>query len=289
MGCYHPRVRRLLLVGTALALALLTGRVHEGLRDRRADFPRDEDLLYLPPPGYLGPMSLGYREALADLIWLRAVIFTGDAAGGQNWSWIMKYIEAITRLAPDFRRPYAWGGVVFIYTGQAIDRSMIERATELYRRGLERYPEDHEMLFALGMLLTRDVPSTPGYTEEEIEAARKEGAAAIRKAAAFGAPPLVRQYAATLVDDDAADELSIQFLETQLLAAEDDGYRRLLRSKLDALIGSQGTAALERTKNEFLGEKDRRLPYVPESLYAVIRADADPLMESAIEEILQED
>jgi len=179
--------------------------------------------------------------------------------------------------------------VVFIYTGQAIDRSMVDRATDLYRRGLERYPEDHEMLFALGMLLTRDVPITPGYSDEEIEVARAEGAAAIRKAAAFGAPPLVRQYAATLVDDDAADELSIQFLETQLLAAEDESYRRLLKAKLDALIGSQGTAALERTKNEFMGEKEERLPYVPESLYAVIRADTDPLMESSIEAILDED
>ncbi len=281
-------MRRLLLVAAVLALALLTGRVHEGLRQERAEFPRDEDLLYLPPPGYLRPMSLGYREALADLIWIRAVIFTGDAAGGQNWAWIMKYIEAITQLAPDFRRPYAWGGVVFIYTGQAIDRPMVDRATDLYRRGLERYPEDHEMLFALGMLLTRDVPVTPGYTDEEIEAARAEGAAAIRKAAAFGAPPLVRQYAATLVDDDAADELSIQFLETQLLAAEDEGYRRLLRAKLDVLIGEQGTVALENTKAAFMGEKEQVLPYVPESLYAVIRVDTDPLSEGSIEAFLDE-
>ena len=35
-----------------------------------------EDIYYLPPPEWLDVMSLGYRRALADLIWLRASIYT---------------------------------------------------------------------------------------------------------------------------------------------------------------------------------------------------------------------
>jgi hypothetical protein len=260
-----------------LALALLplfaaaTVWTHEAVHDRRDRFPRDQDVLYLPPANQLGPMSLGYREALADLIWIRAVIFTGDRAGGANYAWIMQYLEAINTLAPGFRRPYAWGGVVVVYSGQAIDRPMIDRAIGLYRRGLELFPEDHELLFALGMLLTRDVQMLPGYEPAEREAAMQEGAMLIRRAAAFGAPPLVRQLAATLVSENATDQLAIQFLEGQLLQAEDEAHRRMLERKLEVLIGEAGIESIERLRDEFEAERKQQFPYVPPDLYVLVR------------------
>lgn len=260
-----------------LALALLPAFIatmvatHHGVKQSRDQFPRDQDVLYLPPAEHLGPMSLGYREALADLIWIRAVIFTGDRIGATNYTWIMEYLEAIYSLAPGFRRPYAWGGVSFIYSGENIDRAMVDRAIVLYRRGLEHFPEDHELLFAAGMLLTRDVQTIPGYSEAEKEAAMAEGAAMIRKAAAFGAPPLVRELAATLVSEGGADQLAIQFLETQLLQAEDEKLRRLLRLKLEAALGEAGLESVERLRIEFEDERQAEAPYVPPDLYVLIR------------------
>lgn len=261
-----------------LALALLPVTLaasmvgsHHQLTERRAAFPRDQDVLYLPPAQHLGPMSLGFREALADLIWIRAVIFAGERIGATNYAWIMEYLEAIYTLAPEFRRPYAWGGVAFIYSGESIDRSMIDRALKLYERALEHFPEDHELLFAAGMLLTRDVQSIPGYSDDERRAAMDEGAAMIRKAAAFGAPPLVRELAATLVSEGGADQLAIQFLETQLLQAEDEAHRRLLQQKLEAAIGEAGVESLERMREAFIEEHRRERAYLPPDLYILIR------------------
>jgi hypothetical protein len=264
-------VRRLAL--SLLPILLLAGMLgsHGRLQDERSRFPSDQDVLYLPPAQHLGPMSLGYREALADLIWIRAVIFAGDRVGAANHEWIMDYLEAIYSLAPGFRRPYAWGGVAFIYTGDHIDRAMIDRALALYDRALMYFPEDHELLFAAGMLLTRDVQSLPGYSEAERTAAMAKGAAHIRKAAAFGAPPLVRELAATLVSEGGADQLAIQFLESQLLQTEDEGHRRLLRQKLEATIGESGLESLERMREEFEAERRAERPYVPPDLYILIR------------------
>ncbi len=261
-----------------LALALLpvlaaaTVWTHAGVHDRRAQFPRDQDMLYLPPTGQLVPMSLGYREALADLIWIRAVIFTGDRAGSANHGWIMRYLEAIYTLAPGFRRPYAWGGVVVIYSGEAIDRPMVDRAIALYRRGIELFPEDHELLFALGMLLTRDVQLQPAYQPDERQAAMIEGAMLIRRAAAFGAPPLIRQLAATLVSEDATDLLAIEFLESQLLQTEDEAHRRQLERKLELLIGGTGIESLERMREEFEAERQAEFPYLLPDLYVLIQS-----------------
>ena len=256
-----------------MPILLLAGMIgsHRQLSSARASFPLDQDVLYLPPAQHLGLMSLGYREALADLIWIRAVIFAGDRAGASNHEWIMEYLEAIYSLAPGFRRPYAWGGVAFIYTGDNIDRAMVDRALALYDRALTYFPEDHELLFAAGMLLTRDVQSLPGYTQAEREAAMAKGAAHIRKAAAFGAPPLVRELAATLVSEGGADQLAIQFLETQLLQTEDENHRRLLRQKLEATIGEAGLASLEHMREQFEAERKAERPYVPPDLYILIR------------------
>ena len=256
----------------AIAIALVTDRAHVNLLARRAEFPPDADVLYLPGPRHLELMSLGYREALADFVWIRAVIFSGEHLGQDTIEWVDDYLDGIMALAPRLRRPYAWGGITSVYSGhKAITKSMVERALALYRRGLSQFPEDHEMLFTLGMLLTRDVQTIPGFSPEERLAAKSEGIELVRKAAAFGAPPVVRQYAATLLGDAATDQLAIQFLETQLLETDDEGYKRVLRRKLDELLGAELVRSLERLRSDFLAERDRKAPYVPETLFAVIR------------------
>lgn len=262
---------RALVASLLAAFTVATVATHRAVKQARDEFPRDQDVLYLPPAEHLAPMSLGYTEALADLIWIRAVIFAGDRVGATNYTWITEYLEAIHSLSPQFRRPYAWGGVAFIYSGENIDRAMVDRAIALYERGLEHYPEDHELLFAAGMLLTRDVQSVPGYSEAERSAAMDRGTTLIRKAAAFGAPPLVRELAATLVSEGGADQLAIQFLETQLLQAEDEGHRRLLQQKLEAVIGEAELQSIERLRSEFEAEHQAVAPYLPPDLYVLIR------------------
>jgi len=260
-----------------IVMAVLAVASHERLLERRNEFPADADVLYVPPPRQLELMSLGYGEALADLIWIRALVFSGEHLGLDSIAWVDRYIDGINALAPRFRRPYIWGGVTAVYGGQkAVDRSMVERSIEIYRRGLREFPEDHEILYPLGMILTNQVKSTPGFDEEETAALAKEGVELIRKAAAFGADPLVRQYAATVIADHGSETLAIQFLETQLLWAEDEKYRRMLRMRLAELVGLEATQSIERIRTEFSEERARRAPYVPEMLYAVIRRDTPP-------------
>ncbi len=268
-------MRRLALVlGTCVtaALALLA---HDTLREHRDTFPGDTDVLYVPPPQYLHPMSLGYREALADLLWVQALVFTGQRMGDNDLSAITRYTEAVTGLSPRFHQAYVWGGITPIYGGSAVvDRDMVDRSIAIYRRGLEQYPESHKLLYPFGMLLVHQVPSTPGYTDEEKQAAKREGAELIRRAAAFGADPLVRQYAATLITDHATEQMARQFLESQLATAEDEDFRRMLRRKLERM-GAQGSVEeIERTRESFLREQLAQLPYTTDTLYAVIRDDS---------------
>ena len=262
----------------ALATLLSSGGVifiHKHLRAEREHFPASVDLLYLPPPDRLVPMAIGYREALADLIWIRAVVFAGTKSGSRNLDWIRRYVDTVAHLAPRFRQPYAWGGTVSVYSGGKIDRKALDQAVALLRDGVAQFPEDHELLFALGMILYRDLSTIPGYNGDEIESGKREGISLIRKAAAFGAPPLVRQLAATLESESGSDELQIQFLEQQLLQAKDQGLRRLLQKRLSELIGETRLRAMQARKAQFEQAHQQALPYTPSDHFAVLELNDD--------------
>jgi hypothetical protein len=270
----RPALAWLLLAATGTAAFAL----HEDVAARRDAFPPEVDISYVPPAAQLRWMSLGYREALADLLWVRALVFSGANLGSTDIVATDRYVEAITGLSPRFARVYTWGGITAVYAGTGkITRDQVERAIRIYRRGLEEFPEDHEILYPFGMLLTHQVSSTEGYTEEEKAALAEEGVEMIRLAAAFGADPLVRRYAATLVSERAGDQLAIQFLESQLAQTEDEKHRRLLRLKLSQLAGHDTVEAIERTREEFFAELKEHAPYVPDTLWAVIRPEPGPL------------
>jgi len=261
-----------------VALVGLTGAVHQRVDARRTELPAEADVLLLPTPQVLERMSLGYREALADLLWVRAVVVAGERLGHTDAELVERHVEAITTLAPRFHRPYLWGGITVVYGGEGrIDRELVERATRIYRAGLRRFPESHELLYALGMLLLHQVGSTPGYSEQERRELAAEGVDLVRKAAAHGADPLVRRYAATIITEHATDELAIQFLESQLGQTDDEEHRRLLRRKLGNLAGREAVDRVERIREAFVTEQRRVAPYLPDALYAVIRAEGSPL------------
>jgi hypothetical protein len=265
-----------------VALVGLTGVLHRRVDERRAALPPAEELKILPTPRTLELASLGYREALADLLWVRALVLAGESLGHTDAMLVERHVQAISTLAPRFQRPYLWGGITVIYGGAGtIDRELVERSTRIYRAGLQRFPESHELLYALGMLLTHQVGSTAGYTDDEKQVLAAEGVDLIRKAAAHGADPLVRRYAATIITEHATDELAIQFLESQLGQTEDEEHRRLLRRKLGGLTSRAAVDRIDRIREAFVAEQHRVAPYLPDSLYAVIRAEGSPLAEPA--------
>ena len=261
------------IAALVVAVAATASHVaHERVLARQQAAPPELDVLYVPPAAQLVPMAVGYREALADLIWVRALIYSGENLGRSQVDATFRYVDAITGLAPRFRRPYVWGGITAVYSGQSeIDRAMVDGAIAIYRRGLAQFPESHELLYPLGMLLLTQVPSTPGYDANERAALRAEGIECIRRAAAFGADPLVRQYAASLVSEHGERDLAVAFLERQLALAEDEDHRRMLRSKLSQLGGAQAAERVLAVRRAFVQEHRERAPYLDDGLWAVVR------------------
>ena len=141
-----------------LAAIVCAAFIGDGLRKSASEHAfaseRYEDIYYLPAPHALRAISLGYYEAMADLIWIRALLYLGDEFGhGRAMRYIFNYTDSILALDPDFKRAYRWVGTAGIYRTAEVTEKDFLKTIEYLRQGVERFPEDPQMAWSLGATL----------------------------------------------------------------------------------------------------------------------------------------
>ena len=152
---------------TLILLICLTGiAVFGRIREERKKPP-----LYFAPPAILPHLSLGYRDFLANLLWLRFIqnpdfcsfeaglpVYgsappdkDGGALSSHNtiqgekrceWGWSYNMVSAVTELAPLFKTPYIFSPVILsIFTGD------VKGAEHILLKGLRVFPKDWKINF----------------------------------------------------------------------------------------------------------------------------------------------
>ena len=132
--------------GTAVVLALWMAvlgsfavwtsaqRVTDGVRNTWHDaYP----LLFLPNGRYLAAASLGFRNVLADVIYLWSIQYYGHHRTVEGRSYLRHIYNTITDLDPEFTDAYTTGALVM-----AQDMADPQMAIELLDRGIERNPDN---------------------------------------------------------------------------------------------------------------------------------------------------
>lgn len=139
----------LLLIGAALTVAMR----------REVNAFAEVNLRLIPPPPHIERFAFGYRDTMADLVWLRVIQDIhicenakdgiAHVAGGPVHSepvcrlgWVYKMIDAITTLAPKWRLPYSIGAVILSVVVD--DR---EGATRIFEKGIQQFPTDYHLLY----------------------------------------------------------------------------------------------------------------------------------------------
>src|SRR5689334_11871780 len=114
MGVSHGCLTsRLLVSGLVLSLMGGTAALMFALDKQRGTMARASELLYLPKGKYLKVAVLGYRQIVADLIWLRVLQFVGvrnQTAEGYRWAYYAG--DVLTDLDPKFVVAYQGLGTV---------------------------------------------------------------------------------------------------------------------------------------------------------------------------------
>ena len=229
----------------------------------------------MPARAALPTLSLGYDRALADLLWMKALVYIGDEFEHRGAiDHVFRYAEAMLELDPDFRAVYPWIGVVGLYRPQAIDRGDVERVVAIQRRGLERFPGDGALMWDLAGNLQYELRPrlvAEGASEAELEALDAEAAELFLGAASRGAaPPWVVLSSARTLETLGARDRAIARLEQLYVLVDDPSTRQGIAARLAQLRGEQAMATIG-ADFERLQREHAEHPWIPRDFFGLIR------------------
>ncbi|MBN1655002.1 MAG: hypothetical protein JXA30_14630 [Deltaproteobacteria bacterium] len=291
------RTQRVALVAV-LALAICgAGVLRHKAMGRFLASQRYEDVYYLPPAQWLPLFSLGYKKALCDLIWMKALIYFGEELGQQGRvKHLYEYAEAMLRLDKYFKPVYRWVAGSAIYRPGEIDVADVRKAIDYLERGIRLFPNDGELAWDLGATYLYELAPLLKDAAEKTEA-RKRALPYLQAAALRGAgPPWIALSNATQLENLGKTEQAIRHLEALYSTTADLDTRDQIEKRLSVLRNFAYVEAMKHAVREFEEAHQRDFPYLSQTLYllvgrrplldeaAWILNNFDPLAEVTVEE-----
>ncbi|MFC1564294.1 tetratricopeptide repeat protein [candidate division KSB1 bacterium] len=207
------------------------------------------DLYFVPSPEYLRMISAGFRETLADIYWIRTVVYFGRretnyddtplvlarmrvvdkvetpeffelrAINRVRFRYLYDMLNVITELDPLFLDPYTFGG---LFLSLKMDRP--ELSIKLLEKGLRNIPENWQIPYQLGF-------NYYFYLEDKEKAVEYFMAAGEYP----GCPPLIISLAQGILVQQGKTEIAIKFIEGVRDKAESEKIREEMEKILERL------------------------------------------------------
>jgi hypothetical protein len=257
------------LAVVALALVGRELRLASFARHRAAQ--RYEDIYYLPSAQWLPVLSLGYRQALADIIWCKSLVYFGEELGQRGRvKYVFAYTDAILALDPSFRAVYRWVATAALYRPTEVSMADGLHAASYLERAIERWPGDGELHWDYGSLLRFEL--APLESDRKRKVALWERAAPhLETAARLGAgPPWLAINNADLLGKLGRSEQAIKQLESMYAIVQSDEVREEIEVRLKQLRTSNYLEAFRATEENFEQERKRSYPYLSPSLFLLV-------------------
>ncbi|MCA9610928.1 MAG: hypothetical protein KC619_35280 [Myxococcales bacterium] len=259
------------LVGLVAALLVPVDRLRASAHDQWESAQEYEDVYYLPPPEWLPAISLGWREALADLIWMRALVYYGDEIVHEgDVEFVFEYGDAIEALDPDLVSVYRWVGTAGIYRPQAITVEDVERTVDFMERGARRHPLDGRLAWDLGAVLAFELP--PMLDDPEAaNRARERALPFLMRASRLGAAPEWASLSnAAMLSRLGRTELAQSHLEEMLAQTDDPATRDRIIARIRQLSAQSEAEAFLAREQDFQRRRQESFPYASSSLFLLL-------------------
>jgi len=238
----------LLLAAAVAAVAVSRPR----LVARHRSVTTATDIYALPPTPVLPAASLGYRSALADLIFTSTVISYGiHAEEKRRFEFIGHYLDAIIALDPNFCQTYRYADtfIMFQSVGSPAPDD-VRHARRILEKGLSYCPADARLWVSAGQFMAFLATQ---YLENEEEKANFQTAGAKVLARAMQIVGRATDInlawqalaAAGIFTREGNREAAISFLEKAYAVTDDEELRAGIVQKLSAL---REEGAIERAR-----------------------------------------
>lgn len=255
-GVLHVLCILILLVGAS-------GLLHVLSQERSATV-RVEQLAYLPKGKYLKLAVLGYRQLVADFIWLQAVQHIGSTRNtDQGYQWTYHAVDVLTDLDPTFVPPYQATGV---FLGVLVDHH--EEGLALLKKGIHENPSVWQLPFLAGYISYYELcdPVAGGRFLQEA-------------AQVHGSPSYLARLAARMTVESGDLSAALEFLDRFSRTVNDERVRETLSLRMKEIVQEKDLLFLEEAVRRYRSRYGRSPAKVEDlMLHGVIgRLPEDPL------------
>jgi hypothetical protein len=273
-------MRSAVTAGFSLALILMIATVatsHRRALAIRRSSPVDAHT-FAPPPSVGRILAMGENELLADLAWVKTLIYYGDGlVHDTGMPDVEELVALINALDPRFRRPYLWGAYATTFRKRTATQDEYVASVAILRRGVAAFPRDWELNWLLGLRLFLDIKAA---TDEEQRKLREEGAMYIERAMRLPrAPSTLPFLAVSLRTKLGQTERALRELREMILITEDERARAELQARYALLASEAASADLAQEARAMDEAWKINLPYAPRTLYLLLGPPPSPAMD----------
>lgn len=263
-----------------LLAALGAHHTRLALAERYKQVRTTSDVYPLPSPEQTVVLSLGYRAALADLIYGHMLVAYGlHFQEKRLFETVGNYLETIIELDPKFRTPYLFADTLLVLQPKEPPLSHYRKAREILLRGTRELPFDTQVWMSAGQYLAylgRQHLKDP----KEKERWRLEGARLLARACELqGADEDVPHQcivAAGILNRAGEHEANIRFLQRFLAVNDDPEVRAQAIAYLRRAMEARGRDQLELHARRFEEAWRKDLGFVEIDKALVVGPGFDP-------------
>jgi hypothetical protein len=236
-------VRDLLALALALLAAWIIGRERVALAERFHDVQTRSDAYLLPSVDQTYVASLGYRSALADLIFGHLLVSQGlHFQENRLFEFVGDYLDVVTRLDPKFRDPYRLGDTLLTMQPQTPPLEFYRHARRILEKGMKELPYDQELWASSGQFILYLAPpllTDPAEAAEWREAGTRVLMRACDLVGSNEAIPYHCITAAKHMGEKGNREAVRQFLERVLNVTDDPVIQDVALNYIKRVAGEQ--------------------------------------------------
>jgi hypothetical protein len=276
------------MIALVVVAGAIVNRVRQPLNSVFSATKVRDDVFALPAPGQLVALSLGYRSALADLIFAHVLVSAGiHFQEKRSYEFVGKYIEAVNALDPKFEMPYRMADGLITLQAKPVSADSYRQARRILERGLAEFPFSQALWASAGQFLAYLGPTGGIVDPKELEEWELAGGRALaRSCELVGSnelPPRQCIGAAGLLTNNGALVASRQFIERMLLLNDDPNVRAFMSALFEKSVGAAERDQLQERRNAFQHAWGADLPFITRGALLSIGPYWDPAACTAYE------
>ncbi|HEU5077351.1 MAG TPA: hypothetical protein VFU02_24335 [Polyangiaceae bacterium] len=246
-----------------------------------AKLKASHDVYTLPAPTETVVLSLGYRAALADLIFAHVLVSYGlHFQERRLFDSVGRYLETINELDPKFATPYLFADTLLTLQPKVPPLEHYVMARKILLRGTRERPFDALLWMSAGQYLAYLAP--PHLPSEQQKTAwQQEGARLLTRACELESDdeniPYQCIVAAGMLNTLGMHEANISFLERFLAVNDDPEVRARAESYLRKALKAQGKEMIELHSRRFREAWRADLGFASQDMALVVGPGFDPI------------